>query len=315
AAKTGDKSFPGFDPERKKTEPIVNKFPITTMATDKLTFAVEGFDAKVTNPPSPIKDEWQRWNDYGIGLLLEGKKGELRQSEEAFKKVAALGRFDGHLNLARLYQLDGQLDKATEMLNAAAKSTAPDLPVWTINWLKGTVNSQQGHFKEAVQSYKSVLTDRSEIMLQRGYDFSKDYRVINDLAKTLYDQSQTQWRESQKEDRLRLQKEARDYYLKTLEFDSEDVSAHFGLSQLYAAMGETELMQKHQALHQRYKPDDNAGDQAIAIARAKYPYGKAAAEAVVIYPLRRLGAPELPPEAAAAAKTPATSPSPAGGGR
>src|SRR6185436_13854973 len=152
AAKAGDKAFPGFNPDRKKTEPVINTFPITTMATDKMSFAVEGFENKVSNPPSPIKEEWQRWNDYGIGLFLEGKKGELRQSEEVFKKVAAMGRFDGHINLARLYQLDGRLDEATEMLNAASASQAADLPIWTINWLKGSVNSQQGNLTDAIEN-------------------------------------------------------------------------------------------------------------------------------------------------------------------
>jgi len=315
AAKDGDKPFPGFNPKRPKSEPVVNKFPITTMAADKITLPVAGFDAKVTNPPSPIKDEWQRWNDYGIGLFLEGKKGELRQSEEVFKKVAAMGRFDGHINLARLYQLDGRLDEATEMLNAAAASKAADLPVWTINWLKGTVNSQQGHLTDAIENYRSVLTDRSPLMIERGYDFSKDYRVINDLAKTIFEQSKRLRAVSQKEQQRQLREEARDYYLKTLELDSEDVAAHFGLSLIYEVLGEKELAEQHRALHERYKPDDNAGDEAVAIARERYPHANAAAEAVVIYPLRRPGAPELPPAAAATSSTNIPGTLPIGGGR
>lgn len=297
-AKPGDKPFPGFDPTRPASEPVINTFPITTMAADKITLPVEGFEAKVTNPASPIKDEWQRWNDYGIGLLLEGKKGELRQAEEVFQKVAALGRYDGPINLARVYQLEGRLDEATDMLNTAAESKAEDLPVWTINWLKGTVNSQQGHLDEAIQNYRNVLTDRTPIMMARGYDFSKDYRIINDLAKTLFEQSKKLRGEGQKDEQRRLREEARDYYLKTLELDSEDVSAHFGLSLIYVALGEKELADEHRALHERYKADDNAGDRAIAIARQKYPHANAAAEAVVIYPLRRGGAPELPADAA-----------------
>ena len=43
--------------------------------------------AVVENPESPIV-EWQRWNDYGIGLLRKGgkSKGELRQAAEAFRR-------------------------------------------------------------------------------------------------------------------------------------------------------------------------------------------------------------------------------------
>ena len=80
------------------------RLPIVAMAIDKLELPVAGGSTD-RNEPSPIKDEWQRWNDYGIGLLLEGttkggQKGELKQAEEVFLKVADLGRADGWVNLA-----------------------------------------------------------------------------------------------------------------------------------------------------------------------------------------------------------------------
>jgi len=80
--------------------------PVVEMAKDHVELAVEEGPTPA-NPPSPIKDEWQRWNDYGIGLLLEGgtkggQKGELKQAEEVFRKVAALERADGWVNLARV---------------------------------------------------------------------------------------------------------------------------------------------------------------------------------------------------------------------
>ncbi|HZJ15463.1 MAG TPA: multiheme c-type cytochrome, partial [Chthoniobacteraceae bacterium] len=49
----------------------VNVLPVTTICTDRLTFAVEGGAAAPANPESKIP-AWQRWNDYGIGLFLEG---------------------------------------------------------------------------------------------------------------------------------------------------------------------------------------------------------------------------------------------------
>ncbi len=73
--------------------------------------------APAKNEPSPIQPAWQRSNDYGIGLLLEGpakggQKGELRQAEEVFRKVAELGRADGWVNLARVYQKEGRIPEA-----------------------------------------------------------------------------------------------------------------------------------------------------------------------------------------------------------
>ena len=44
----------------------------------------------------------------------------------------------------------------------------------------------------------------------------------------------------------------------------------------------------------KYKPDDNARDEAVAKARIKYPAANHAAEAIVIYDLQRPGAYELP---------------------
>src|ERR1019366_1259200 len=69
--------------------------PVVVMASDTVSLPVVG-GSPVKNEPSPIKEQWQRWNDYGIGLLIEGaekggQKGELKQAEEAFKKVAELG--------------------------------------------------------------------------------------------------------------------------------------------------------------------------------------------------------------------------------
>ncbi len=55
-------------------QPYRNDLPVTTLAFDRVTFPVAGVDMSVTNPDCEIP-VWQRWNDYGIGLLLKGKGG------------------------------------------------------------------------------------------------------------------------------------------------------------------------------------------------------------------------------------------------
>ena len=58
-------------------------------------------------------------------------------------------------------------------------------------------------------------------------------------------------------------------------------------------LGESAAAEEHAALHTKYKPDDNAGDRAIAAARMRYPAANHAAESVVIYDLGRdAGIPE-----------------------
>ena len=300
SAKAGDRPIPGFDAGK----PYGNPFPITTLAADKITFPVEGVEGQVENPPSPIKETWQRWNDYGIGLFLEGKKGEFKQAEEVFKEVEKLKRFDGPLNLARVYEAEGRLDLAADALHRAAAVKDETKPVWTISWLTGQVNRQQGKFEAAMENYKSVLNDRTALMIERGYDFSKDYRVINELGMAMFERAKQLRREAQRPQKEDLLWDAVQQFKKTLELDAEDISAHYNLSLIYETLGEKSLAAEHKKLHERFKLDDNARDAAVSVAKIKYPAARPAAEAVVIYPLHRPGAPQLP--AAAAVKQPET---------
>ncbi|MCA9135668.1 MAG: hypothetical protein KDB00_02890, partial [Planctomycetales bacterium] len=112
----------------------VNELPVTTLAVDSVVFPVAGMDQAVDNPPREIP-QWQRWNDYGIGLLLKGK-AKLRQAEEAFKEVEKLDRWDGPMNLARVLNMEGRLDEAVEALNRAERyADVEGFPRWTWAWL------------------------------------------------------------------------------------------------------------------------------------------------------------------------------------
>ncbi len=265
-------------------EDYTNALPITTMAVDSLQFPIEGSDQAVENPPCEIP-VWQRWNDYGIGLLLKGK-AELRQAEEAFKEVEKLDRWDGPMNLARVLNTEGRLEEAVESLNRANQFRDREgFPRWTWAWLSGAINAQQGRLEEAEQNLRSVLEDSTEDMRKRGFDFSLDIEVINLLGRTQFDLGNVRNRQGRSE-------EARDYFTKavaqfekTLTIDPEDVSAHYNLQQLFEALGDQEQAAKQRVLHLRYKPDDNAQGRAIRLAREKYPAANHAAEAVVKYAL------------------------------
>jgi tetratricopeptide (TPR) repeat protein len=276
----------------KPGEPYRNELPVTTLAEDHVTFPIAGGDAVTENPASPIP-EWQRWNDYGIGLLLKGK-AELRQAAEAFTHVEALSRWDGPMNLARAYNIEGRLDEAVAALQRADKfRNEPGYPRWTWAWLSGDINRQQGHLVEAIQNLKSVLEDRTQDMINRGFDFSRDYEVINLLGQTQFDLGRLRTRQGRQQDAEQAWQDAIECFQKTLTLDSENVSAHHNLQLLYAEVGEPELAREHERLHLRYKPDDNAQGRAERLAREKYPAANFAAEAVVRYPLRRPGAPGL----------------------
>lgn len=271
-------------------QPYCNQLPITTLAVDRVTFPVTGVAAEVTNPDSPIPP-WQRWNDYGIGLLLKGK-AELRQAADAFTQVEQMGRWDGPLNLARVYNTEGRLDEAVDALQRAmAYGKTEGFPRWTWAWLSGVINRQQGHLEDAVRNLRSVLEDRTAEMVQRQFDFSLDYQVINLLGQTLFDLGRLRARQGRAEEARQLWQDAVDQFHKTLAIDVEDVTAHYNLHLLYAELGDAEQARKHQELHRRYKPDDNAQGRAVRLARERYPAANHAAEAVVKYPLQRAGAP------------------------
>ncbi len=92
---------------------------------------------------------------------------------------------------------------------------------------------------------------------------------------------------------------ARRWYEAALEVDPEHAAAQYGLSRVLARLGDEPAAARHLAEYERYRIDDNARDQAISAARARYPAANRAAEAIVIYDLHRPGAPELPVERAA----------------
>jgi tetratricopeptide (TPR) repeat protein len=289
-----DTQRPEDAPLRGKEEgqPYRNQLPITVMASDRMQFPVAGAEQSVENEEVEIPT-WQRWNDYGIGLLLKGK-AELRQAGEAFAEVEKLNRYDGPLNAARVYYREGQLDEAVDAIARAAEYTDPPAPSWTMAWLSGLINREQGRLVEAERNFRQVLEDQTDEMLERGFDFSLDIEVINLLGMTLFDLANVESDESQ---RNQLLAEAAEQFHRTLRIDSEDVSAHYNLSLIYGMLGDQENMEKHHQLHEIYKPDDNAADRAVYLARQKYPAANHAAESLVIYPLQRPGAPELPSDA------------------
>lgn len=301
SAKPGDNPFRGYEPGK----PYQNDLPITTMAVDSVTFPVEGVAGEVEPQKSAIADLWQRWNDYGIGLLLEGgtKPAELKQAEEAFREVEKLDRFDGPLNLARVLLADSRLDEAVDALNRAGKFDQPAAPRWTIAWFSGLTNQRQGHLDLAIENFRSALYDQTAERRKRKFDFTRDYVVHNELGQTLLFRSKQEIGDDRKDSRDAFLREAVEEFQKTLAIDSEDVTAHYSLAQLYKLLGDEKKAAEHAAAHIRYKPDDNAQDRAINLARGKNPAANHAVERLVIYSLHRRGSPGLPEGAAAGEAT------------
>jgi tetratricopeptide (TPR) repeat protein len=137
------------------------------------------------------------------------------------------------------------------------------------------------------------LEDRYPELDQRGFDFSKDYEVINELGQTLFERAKLERGDGNKPQREVFLQEAVEQFEKTLALDSENLTAHYNLALIYDQLGQEKLAEEHRKLHERYRPDDNARDRAISIARRSNPAADHAAQAIVIYSLQRPGAPGL----------------------
>jgi tetratricopeptide (TPR) repeat protein len=364
----------------------VPKLPIVDLCADRVVLPVEGVDETVPEQTSPIKLAWQRWNDYGIGCLIEGgaeeKKGELRQAEEAFKALLkhypkeAAGH--AYLNLARVYEKEGRLREAVQVLEKAREAGAP---WWTVAWFNGLVTlesaSSRAGYDAAIATFKGIL-DPDKQPRERGFDFTKDYMVINALGRALFERALKEVGNPSARDPFLL--EAIEQYERTLSIDPENLDAHYGLHQCFRLLGrampkvkaaeqapatDEAAMQEmtrtlldgtadqtarvetaarlaravtalgaeavsatrpkrlrfeallprieayfhrendaalktaaahvldklHQEMHAIFKPDDIAQSRAVQAHRAKHPAADHAAEAIVIYPLNRKGAP------------------------
>jgi tetratricopeptide (TPR) repeat protein len=278
---------------------FVNDLPVMDLARDRVTFpiAAPGQPAPAVDNPASEIPEWQRWNDYGIALLLKGgkSKGELRQAEEAFARVEALGRPDGPLNLARVYIEQGTVrDKAIEALSRAA-GFDPPAPSWSVAWFTGLVNKQNGYLDQAIADFRSVVELDDAETRERGFDFSQDWRLLTELGQTILERAKQERGEARRARHEALTREAVGYLERALELDQEYMPAHFNLYLAYRQLGDDEKAAEHLALYQKYRPDDNARDRAVAVARAADPAADHAADAIVIYDLQRDGAYELSP--------------------
>ncbi len=286
--------------------PIGSMPPVLTLASDAVVFPIAGVDAKLPMLDRDIP-EWQRWNDYGIGLFLEGKS-ELKQAEQAFQQVEGYERFDGPLNLARVYLREGRLDEAAEAVQRAALYREPAAPEWTLAWFSGLVNREQGRLEQAIENFRSIVDRNTQERVQRGFDFSRDYEVLNMLGRTAFDRAEQLRGEANAEFRKQLLMDAVEQFERTLRIDSENVNAHYNLGLLFAYLGDPKRERLHKELHLRYKPDDSAQGVAVRKARERYPAANFAAEPLVIYPLQRVGLPQSPIKAAEEARSLGTAP-------
>ncbi len=204
--------------------------PITEIAVDQVSFTVSTANTSFTQKSlENSESEWIRYNDYGIGLLLEN---DSRGASQAFEKVQELQpeRIDGPLNLAKTALNEGNLNEAYKQLHRCEEIKKGDPQV---AWVWGRVRQEDGLYIDAIAAYKYVLKY-----------FPDDRATYKQLGRTYYlDQQYDQSINS---------------YSSALKIDPEDRESYYHLSLNYRALGQEEEAGKMEKAFNYYKIDESA---------------------------------------------------------
>ncbi|MGH9493759.1 MAG: tetratricopeptide repeat protein, partial [Candidatus Sulfotelmatobacter sp.] len=214
-------------------EEKIPDLPIVALAEDEVTLPVEAHNARAAEPKTiALKQEWQRWNDYGIGLLLQG---DLKGAAAAFIKVteADPNNPDGWVNLGRCAVQEGDMARARVVLDKAL-AIAPKLA--RANFFYAKVLRSDGNYDGAEARLKIVLAQ-----------YPRDRVAINDLGRILFLQ--------------RRYADAVKVLQGVLAVDPEDLEAHYNLMLCYNGLGNEKLAKEHEARYLRFKA--NEASQAI----------------------------------------------------
>ena len=139
--------------------------PIVTLAEASATLDLGQPDWT----PVVRKQDRERWNDWGIGLLLQG---DLKGAEYAFKRVteAEPEYADGWLNVARALIQEGETDAAKPYLAKAAGAIPP---------LLGRTMFFQAAVQKADGDYAGALRSLGAARAQ----YPRDRVVLNQIAR------------------------------------------------------------------------------------------------------------------------------------
>lgn len=145
----------------------VPDLPVTEITRGEVALAVGG----TPGSNAPDAGDWLRFNDYGIGLLLQG---DTQGAARAFATVAQLapGRLHGCRNLAKVAVRDGNLERAYQHLEECETLAAGDAQT---AWVWGVVLQEDGRYEEAALAYRRVLDD-----------FPEDRASWRNLGRVLY---------------------------------------------------------------------------------------------------------------------------------
>ena len=204
----------------------IPNLPITVLAIAKAELPL---GPQTDWRPVVEKRDRERWNDWGIGLLLQG---DLKGAEYAFKKVteAEPGYADGWLNVARALIQEGETDAAKPFIERAMSI---DSSLGRIGFFNAMVQKADGDYEGAIASLRRV-----------AQQYPHDRVVLNQLGRILF-----------------LKREYADAVKAlqaALQVDPEDVQAHYNLMLAWRGLGNIPNAQREQKLFERFKADESS---------------------------------------------------------
>jgi Flp pilus assembly protein TadD len=203
--------------------------PIITIAENVATLAVSPAPRNAPAIAKPVQDDWTRWNDYGIGLFLQG---DLKGAEAAFTNVTKIvpDNPDGWVNIGRARVLEGNLKGARKVLDRAL-ALSPKL---------ARAHYFYARMLRAEGDYDGSLAHLNQVIQQ----YPKDRVVRNDAGRVLF--LQKKYAEAIKE------------FEQVLTIDPEDVQAHYNLMLCYNGLGQEDRALEYQKRYLRFKADEAA---------------------------------------------------------
>lgn len=206
----------------------VPDLPIVAMAEDSANLTVLPATAPSPKPEQKLEAaDWTRWNDYGIGLFLQG---DLKGARAAWEKIVAIDpkNFDGWTNLGRVAVQEGDLARAREVLERAL---AIDPQLARANFFYAKVLREDGKYDEAIGRLQTVLRQ-----------YPQDRVVLNDLARIYLLQ--------------RRYFDALVQLRRVFAIDPEDLQGHYDAMLCYQGLGQSENVAHERALYLRFKADE-----------------------------------------------------------
>ena len=271
-----------------------NDLPVMTLATDRVTFGGTPAQPAAATPAVP---DAERWLDAGIAHFRTAArapgKGQWGLADDLFARAAEAGRVEGWMGRARAALLDGRLADAGDHLRTAAERHAGQIP-WAIAYWSAVIDLQQGEYERAITGFRSVSETAFADARARGFDFSRDDRVLVDWATACLERARQLRDPADAARRTELLAEAVRLTGRALEEDSQRFQTWYVRMQALEASGDAAAAAEARASYERFRPDDNARDRAVTAARSRDPAANHAAEPSAIFDLQRPGAPGLP---------------------